>query len=326
MYQQFFGLEKRPFDMTPDPAFLYLSAHHQEAVAGLAYAILSHKGCVVLTGEAGTGKTTVLNKVLNHLPGRIRSCVIYNPTLTPAEFFELVLSDFGITSVPTSKAQRIIMLRGLLLEARVEDKIAAITVDEAHKLSGEVLEEIRLLGNFEMPGEKLLQIVLSGQPELNDLLNREDMRQFKQRIALRLAIEPLTREEVKKYLAFRWAKAGAKGQLPFEPEAVERLTGLSHGIPRVLNALCDNAMTLAFSESIGIVTREHVAQAAQDLHISERLSPHANTPPLPTPQHQEAAIPAPSVIEAPAFRMLDRRPMLSRPSLLSRWTDRLGTE
>ncbi len=321
MYQQFFGLEKKPFNMTPDPAFLYLTAHHQEAVAGLAYAITSRKGFVVLTGEAGTGKTTVLTKVLNHLPDRIRSSVIFNPTVNPSEFLELVLADFGITDVTTNKAQRILRLRRFLLDAKAEGKIAALVVDEAHKLNTEVLEEIRLLGNFERPDEKLLQIVLSGQPELNTLLNREDLRQFKQRVALRLAIEPLTPEEVEKCLSYRWYKAGARGPLPFQPAAIERLAAISRGIPRVLNAICDNAMTLAFSESVHIVTVEHILEAARDLCMAEP----AGARPAPQPAAPKLAVPPPPPIQAPGFRMLERRAAsLPRPSVLSRWTAKLG--
>ncbi len=310
--------------MTPDPAFLYMSGRHQEAVAGLAYAITSRKGFVALTGEAGTGKTTVLTKVLNHLPDRIRSSVIFNPTVTPNEFIELVLADFGMPDVSANKAQRILRLRRFLLETRAENKIAALVVDEAHKLSAEVLEEIRLLGNFERPDEKLLQIVLSGQPELNDLLNREDLRQFKQRIALRLAIEPLTPAEVEKCIAYRWSRAGATAPPPFEPAAVGRLAAVSCGIPRLLNAVCDNALMLAFSESAGIVTVNHVMEAARDLCLAE---PPAAQPPaaLPAPPPSPVIAEPPAYAQAPSFRLLERRPAKRpEPSLLARCTAKLG--
>src|SRR4051794_36808046 len=146
MYEQFFSLEKKPFGMTPDPAFLFLTAQHREALAGLTYAVLQHKGFVVLTGEAGTGKTTLLSRVLQSLPAsRIQFSLILNSTLTPSEFLELALLDFGITDVPPSKAQRLHMLGTLLLQGQREGKVSALIVDEAHKLSTEVLEEIRLL-------------------------------------------------------------------------------------------------------------------------------------------------------------------------------------
>jgi len=157
MYYQFFGLRKEPFGMTPDPAFLFLSAAHREALAGLTYAILGRKGFVVLTGDAGTGKTTLLTRVVKSVPeSRARFSVILNPTLTPAEFLELVLLDFGIADVPASKAQRLTILREFLTEAYQQRRVPVLVVDEAHKLSPDVLEEIRLLSNFELPDGKLL--------------------------------------------------------------------------------------------------------------------------------------------------------------------------
>src|ERR1017187_3741288 len=192
MYCKFFGLDKKPFNMTPDPAFLFLTAQHREALVGLTYSILERKGFVVLTGDAGTGKTTLLTRVLQHMPEtKVQSSVILNPTLTPAEFLELALLDFGIPEVPASKAQRLVKMQKLLLEGHREGRISTLVIDEAHKLSLDVLEEVRLLGNFEQDDQKLLQILLVGQSELSDLLERSDLRQLKQRIALRFTIEPL---------------------------------------------------------------------------------------------------------------------------------------
>src|ERR1035438_3616388 len=201
MYNRYFGVQKAPFNLTPDPDFLYLTPQHQEALAGLTYAILARKGFVVLTGNAGTGKTTLLARILAHLPvSRIQSSVIVNPTLTPSEFLEATLMDFGFKDIPQSKAQRVAMLQSFLWRGHRQGKISALIVDEAHKLSMEVVEEIRLLGNFESANEKLLQIVLVGQSELDELLNRDALRQFKQRISLRLAIEPLSEMDIDRYI------------------------------------------------------------------------------------------------------------------------------
>src|ERR1043166_8840939 len=157
MYNEFFGLHRSPFDLTPDPEFLYLTEQHREALAGLTYAILARKGVVVLTGDAGTGKTTLPTRILEHLPAsRIQSSVIVNPTLTTSEFLEAALMDFGLNDIPSSKAQRIAILQRFLWAGHHDGKVNALIVDEAHKLSPDVIEEIRLLGNFESADEKLL--------------------------------------------------------------------------------------------------------------------------------------------------------------------------
>jgi general secretion pathway protein A len=273
MYNRSFGVRRNPFNMTPDPAFLFLTAQHREALVGLTYAILQRKGFAVLTGDAGTGKTTLLARVLQFIPAsQVQSSVILNPTLTPAEFLELALLDFGVTNVPSSKAQRLWILRNLLLEARSQGRISALIIDEAHKLSQEVLEEIRLLGNFEEADEKFLQIVLIGQNELDHALNREDLRQLKQRIAVRLSIPPLAPPEVGQYIRHRWLRAGGN-QPPFSSEAVSLIAEASRGIPRLINGLCDNALTLAFGEDSSEVDARHVQASAVDLHLGPMPQP-----------------------------------------------------
>jgi general secretion pathway protein A len=271
MYNQFFGLRKNPFNMTPDPAFLFLTPQHREALVGLTHAILQRKGFIVLTGEVGTGKTTLLARVLQFLPAaRLQFSSVQNPTMTASEFLEFALLDFGVQCVPSSKAQRLWELRKLLLQAQSEGKVTALIVDEAHKLSPEVLEEIRLLGNFEEADHKLLQIVLVGQSELDDTLNREDLRQLKQRVAVRLSIGPLTAPDVGQYIRHRWLRAGGVN-FPFCPESVNEIAALSRGIPRTVNALCENALTLAFAEQCSTVDTRYVRAAAADLHVSTAL-------------------------------------------------------
>jgi len=271
MYKQAFGLRREPFSLTPDPGFLYLTAQHREALVGLTYAILQQKGFVVMTGEAGTGKTTLLARVLQFLPPtKLQFSIIMNPTLTPAEFLELALLDFGLTDIPTSKAQRLWKLQNLILEGAREGKVSALVIDEAHKLSPEVLEEIRLLGNFEDADQKLLQIVLVGQAELNEVLDREDLRQLKQRVAVRLAIGPLASSEVEEYIRHRWLRAGGV-RVPFSQDAMELIAAMSRGIPRLINSLCENALTIAIGEGSMTVEPSHVDAASADLHMSGML-------------------------------------------------------
>jgi general secretion pathway protein A len=268
MYQSFFGLNKEPFAMTPDPAFLFLTAAHREALAGLSYAVLGGKGFVVLTGEAGTGKTTLLTKMVRSIPAsRATFSVILNPTLSPDEFLELALLDFGMAEVPASKAQRLLLLREFLAQTRRDGKSAVLVVDEAHKLAPEVLEEIRLLSNFELADAKLLQIVMAGQSELANVLNRDDLRQLKQRVAVRLNLQTLSIGDVEQYIHFRWTKAGGAAPHPFNAQAVSQIAEWSTGIPRLVNVICDNALMIAFGEGVSIVTPSQVAEVAADLDL-----------------------------------------------------------
>src|SRR5579863_4165488 len=200
MYNDLFGLCKDPFSLAPDPSFLFLTDQHRETLSGLSLAILQHKGLVVLIGDAGTGKTTLLARILRFLPeSRLQFSMIQNPTLTPSEFLEFALLNFGVADVPSSKAERLFKLLNVILQGRREGKVSALIVDEAHKLSPEVLEEIRMLGNLEDPDDRFLQILLVGQPELDQALNREDMRQLKQRIGVRLTLGPLDSSQVGEY-------------------------------------------------------------------------------------------------------------------------------
>jgi general secretion pathway protein A len=338
MYTKFFGLTHRPFALTADPGFLLFTPQHREVLAGLTYAIVSRKGLVVLTGDAGTGKTTLLRKVLQSLPpNTVQSSFILNPSLTPDEFLEMTLNDFGVTDIPSSKTQRILRLNKLLLDAFSEGKTCVLIVDEAHKLSPEVLEEIRLLSNFEKADEKLVQIVLAGQTELGGLLNRADLRQFKQRIALRLRTDRLSTEEVELYVQYRWAKAGGGATTPFDTAALACVALWSAGIPRLINVICDNSLLLAFSEGTRAVTVSHVREACTDLDLLDAngrrtaapllindgavRTPAAatnGTKPQPDSEHEPVAGTA-------LLRRLDRqggRPQ--KPSFVTKWATRLG--
>jgi general secretion pathway protein A len=342
MYEASFRLRKNSFQLSADPEFLYLTMQHREALAGLLYAILSHKGLVTLIGDAGTGKTTLLAKALRQIPvERLHSSVILNPCLTPAEFLELSLLDFGLESIPASKAQRVWLLQEMLLKTHAQGKTAALIVDEAHKLSPEVLEEIRLLGNFEFSDQKLLQIVLVGQPEMIETLNRTDLRQFKQRIAVRLTIEPLSRAEVRGYMEHRWKQAGGV-KLPFEAEATEAVAQWSTGLPRLINSICDNALLTAFGEGSETVRLDHVRAAVADLDLvrtskgelalsAPPVAPARVAAPRPAPLAPKQHFPVEERMDAPPAPTLSPSVPLSftgmqsvKPSLFGRWAGRLG--
>ena len=195
------------------------------------------------------------------------SSVILNPTLTESEFLELALLDFGFANVPASKAQRLIQLQEFLLRVKQAGKIAVLVIDEAHKVEPSVLEEVRLLSNLELPGEKLLQIVLAGQDELLATLERPALRQISQRVSVRLVLSPLLPGDVEHYIALRWAKAGATTPPPFTPDAYPEIARWSSGIPRLVNAVCDNALTTAFVDKPPVVAARHVREAARDLGL-----------------------------------------------------------
>jgi len=286
MYNESFGLRKDPFSLTPDPSFLFLTDQHREALSGLTFAILQRRGFAALTGQVGTGKTTLLARILRFLPAsKLQFSKIVNPTLTPAEFLELALLEFGVTDIPSNKGKRLWALQNLIFEGQQVGKVTALIVDEAQKLSPEVLDEIRMLANLEKTDHPFLQILLVGQPEFEAILNREDMRPLKQRIGVRFTLGPLAPSEVGEYMRHRWLRAGG-GELPFSPEAIEDVACVSQRIPRLINSVCDNALLAAFADNSKRVLDSHVRRAAASLDLDGlplREAPVEADPPAPTP-------------------------------------------
>jgi len=276
MYKNFFGLRANPFNVNPDPRYLYLTRHTREALACLTYGIQNRKGFVLLTGEVGTGKTTLLNKFLEWLRvQRVATAFIFNPRLTTAEFFDYMMADFGIACESKEKSQRLLRLNQWLLERYRAGETAVLIVDEAQNLSSEVLEEIRLLTNLETSTEKLLQIVLCGQPELEQKLREPHLRQLRQRITLRCRTHPLTEEETDSYVAQRLRIAGANGTPVFSPEAMKKIYQFARGIPRVTNLICEHALISAFVDQKKPVPPETVENVASEFELDDISSPTA---------------------------------------------------
>ncbi len=325
MYLTHFKLKKNPFGMTPDPSLLFMTESHRDALAGVTYSILAEKGFVVLIGDAGTGKTTVISRMLRYIPSdKAAFSVLSNPTLTADEFLEAVLTDFGIPNIPPSKVQRLVKLQEFVTEAHAERKTCVLVVDEAHKVSPEILEEIRLLTNFENAERKLLQILLAGQTEMASVLNRGDLRQLKQRIAVRFTLQPLSRREVPEYLRFRWAGAGAAGPLPFGIAEIQSIAAVSRGVPRIINAICDNALMLAFGAGGSMVTAAHVQQAIHALDLGEAesapLPAVSPSPGIPKLNFREPA----GLAQPMRLRTLDQYlPSERKATLLMRWAAKL---
>jgi len=268
MYEKLFNLQKNPFNVTPDPNWLLMTPTHRESLSGLLYAVYRRKGFVVLTGEAGTGKTVLLRALMRSSKAAQFS-VVLNPTLTRDEFMEMVLLDFGITDIPASKAQRLVRLQDMLSEMQTQGIAPVLIVDEAQRLSVELLEEIRLLTNFETADRKLLQIILAGQPELAAVLSRHELRQLKQRIEIRLEIKPLSMSEVGIYIQHRWVRAGGSTPVPFSSDALSTIALASGGIPRLVNVICDTSLLLAYAGRDSAVKGGHVRQALRDLDLRE---------------------------------------------------------
>lgn len=269
MYLQHFGLTKSPFSLTPDPSFLFLTAKHREALAGLLFAVTERKGFMVLTGDAGTGKTTLVRKLLLSIPVTCAQfSVIVNPALTRSEFLESVLMDFGEQEVPSSKALRLSLFKNLLLRAYREGKTSVLVIDEAHLLTGELIEEVRLLSNFETSEQKLLQIILAGQNELTSVLRLESMRQVRQRVAIRMHVDPLATPEVKRYLQTRWTRASAQAVFPFSEDAIELVAHASGGIPRVVNVICDAALVNACGAGARNIGVGQIEEVLRDLCLT----------------------------------------------------------
>ena len=267
MYNSFFKLHSSPFGTSPDPRFLYMMPHTREALACLEYGISARKGFTVLTGEVGTGKTTLLRRALASFHNRrISTSFVFNPRLEVLDFLEFVLTDFGVNPATRTKSGMLLQLNRWLIERFRMEETCVVVIDEAQNLSWELLEEIRLLTNLETSSEKLLQIVLSGQPELEEKLRHPSVRQLRQRIALWCRTQPLTESQTHAYVAERLRLAGASWAI-FTPESLELVHRYSRGIPRVINLLCEHSLIVAFVEQVQQVNGSIVEGVASELEL-----------------------------------------------------------
>jgi general secretion pathway protein A len=268
LYEDFYKLKENPFRLTPDPSFLYMTSSHREALAGLVYSACNRVGLTVLIGEAGTGKTTLLNCFRAWLQKRQFVIGVYtNPTLTREEFFDYLLVQLGVACSSSLKSRQLLALHDRLSTVRAEGHRSVLLVDEAQRLSPELLEEIRLLLNLETPREKLLEIIIAGQPELADTLRRPELRQLKQRVSCFCRIEGLSRDEVKEYVQHRMAQAGLPGQKVFIDDTIDLIYEYTQGIPRLVNSLCDSALRSGFALQSARMTVDIVSEAAKDLDL-----------------------------------------------------------
>lgn len=268
MYKAYFGLNQNPFNLSPDPEFLYRSPQHEEALANLIYGVRSRKGFIALSGEVGTGKTTMLECLRDYLDAqRVEFAFIFNSRLTPDQFFEMMAYDFDLQCDRKSKTSVLFALNSLLIQQAEKGRTSVLIVDEAHNLDWDVLEEIRLLGNLENRGGKLLQIILAGQPELDRKLDAPNLRQLKQRIVLRCTLNPLTPAETAAYIETRLARSGMPNQRVFPPEILEEIHKRSRGIPRLINLICDNLLVTCFAMEQRQTTLAMLEEVSLDLRL-----------------------------------------------------------
>jgi general secretion pathway protein A len=268
MYNAFFGFTQNPFDMSPDPAFLFRSSQHEEALANLIYGVQSRKGFIVLTGEVGTGKTTMLECLRDFLTAQqIAFASLFNSRLTVEQFFELLSYDFDLRCNRLSKTEVLLALNNMLLERAAAGRTTVLIVDEAHNLDWNVLEEVRLLGNLENRRGKLLQIVLAGQQELDQKLEQPEYRQLKQRISLRCALRGFELSEAIAYIHSRMAKAGLSSQTILPRNIIEEMHFRTQGIPRLINAVCDNLLLTCFAMETRTATLDILDEVTADMHL-----------------------------------------------------------
>ncbi|HKP85842.1 MAG TPA: AAA family ATPase [Blastocatellia bacterium] len=267
MYQQFYRLRDIPFSLAPDPKYLFRTESLLEVFANLQYGIENGKGIVVVTGEVGTGKTTILRSMLQSLDASVLAAYIFNPLLSTAEFFDLLAGEFRLKS-EQSKAAMLRMLGHVLMSRHAKGLRTVLVVDEAHLLPRHLLEEIRLLSNFETNRDKLIQIVLCGQPELHDLLSQPELRQLKQRVSLKCSIKMLSARETAEYIRWRMRVAGAHDENLFEPEALQTAHRFSGGIPRIINNICDNALLTGFGQAAPRITASIIKEVVEELDLN----------------------------------------------------------
>lgn len=270
MYENFFGLFEKPFNVTPDTHYLYPSAQHEEVIRTLQYGISEKKGFLLLTGEVGTGKTTSLRALLNRLGKEIQTSLILNPLISTVELLRCINRDFGCETDGNTVKEQLDVLNAFVLENDKAGKNAVVIIDEAQNLSTEALEMTRLLSNLETETHKLLQIVLVGQPELEEKLSLKSLRQLAQRIQIYCRLQPLDIPETESYIKYRIGRAGNNPTIAFEKSAFRELHKISRGIPRVINTLCELSLLTAYSRETRVITKPLVREAAREvpLHVN----------------------------------------------------------
>lgn len=313
MYEAFYGLRERPFDLVPNPRFLFLTSRQREALSNLQYGLTTARGLTLLLGEAGTGKTTLVQAALTDpSTAGVRVVLMSNPTLTRSEFFEFLARAFALTEAAgESKTRFLFELRGELQERHSAGVLSALVIDEAQSIPYELLEEIRLLSNIETTTTKLLNVILAGQPELSDRLNDTTLRQLKQRISLRCQLKPMELNETASYIAGRIRIAGGRPEQVFTREAVAAVYAASGGLPRTVNVICDNALIGGFAAQVKPINVGFVEEVVRDFDIRVASGSSEAVPAL---RDQEGVAADPAAPRVPAQQSGEAPPLAHGPT------------
>src|SRR5918994_13173 len=293
MYQQYFGFRESPFSITPDPRFFYANSVYLEAYANLRYGIEAKKGFIAITGEVGTGKTTLLRKLMLSLDQTIQTVLIFNTDVTFNELLRVILRELGLPTEGKDRLSMVEELNDYLIEQLEQGRVVCLLIDEVQNLSDESLEGLRLLSNLETDQHKLLQIVLMGQPEFQAKLDQPHLRQLKQRIAIRCEIARLEDDEIGSYINFRLRAAGCVNNDLFHPNAVDQIAVYSKGIPRLINIICDNALLIAYASSQKNVSPNVIGEVARDLRLTsgnQLIDKKINVPVFESDSRTEAPV------------------------------------
>lgn len=270
MYCDFFGFSEKPFTITPNPQFVFLSSIHREAFARLLYGVDSHAGFIALTGEVGTGKTTMLRTLLTQLdPEKYRSALIFNPCMSAEQLLAAICREFGLEAGEQSRSGYLDILNRFLIEQNSAGRTAVLVIDEAQNLEPDVLEQVRLISNLETERDKLIQIILAGQPELSDVLRRHDLRQLNQRITVRCRLTPMTLDDTDQYINHRLKISGSRIPDIFSRAAIRRIYRFSRGIPRLINVACEQALVVAWTRELRSVSPAIVAEIVSELRPAD---------------------------------------------------------
>ncbi|MBI2885360.1 MAG: AAA family ATPase [Candidatus Omnitrophica bacterium] len=283
MYLDFLGLREKPFSITSDPSFLYLSKRHREALSHMVYGIRERKGFIEITGEIGTGKTTLCRALVRQLDPTTKTALILHSNLSELQLLHGVVQDFGLDPMRNTRVDLFQQLNRFLLDEATEGHNVVLVIDEAQNLSLRLLEQIRMLSNLETDKEKLIQIVLVGQPQLRDKLNQPSLRQLQQRIAVRYHILPLDADDIRTYIEHRLRLAGSDGSVRWLDDAVDEIFQFSHGVPRLINLLCDRALLACYVFRVKSIDRELIRRSCQEMLGQPLANSTAATIPMEQP-------------------------------------------